>query len=140
MLDKLRLRNQRQPAPKEPDRGPSNSLPICWDFPLGRKKLEAFINRTVSQRDKIAMERVSDELQESQAEAMLYKLGLQSAMEALRHEKKERKKENREQRTQKKAAAKVQKKQEARQKRDDRAVAKAAWKVAEALKKAQRTA
>ena len=91
MLDKLRLRNQRQPAPKEPDRGPSNSLPICWDFPLGRKKLEAFINRTVSQRDKIAMERVSDELQESQAEARLYKLSQQSAMEALRHEKKERK-------------------------------------------------
>jgi hypothetical protein len=55
------------------------------------RKLRAIINKTVDQKTKKMMKRLSDDLQTSRAEASLERLGRQKAIEALRHEKKKRK-------------------------------------------------
>jgi hypothetical protein len=55
------------------------------------RKLRAIINKTVDQKTKKIMKRLSDDLQTSRAEASLERLGRQKAIEALRHEKKKRK-------------------------------------------------
>jgi len=91
VLDKLRPRHQRQVTPREPSRGPSSSPPVHWDSPSGRKKLKAFINKTVDQKTKKVIKRLSDDLQGKKAELTLERLAKEKAMEALRHEKKKRK-------------------------------------------------
>jgi hypothetical protein len=55
------------------------------------RKLRAIINKTVGQKTKKMMKRLSDDLQTSRAEATLERLGRQKAIEALRYEKKKRK-------------------------------------------------
>jgi hypothetical protein len=55
------------------------------------RKLRAIINKTVDQKTKKMMKRLSDDLQTSRAEATLERLGRQKAIEALRYEKKKRK-------------------------------------------------
>lgn len=51
------------------------------------KKLRAIINKTVDQKTKKMIKRLSDDLLTSRAEATLERLGRQKAVEALRHEK-----------------------------------------------------
>jgi hypothetical protein len=87
VLDKLRPRSQKEPTP----RGSSSSSSACWGSPSGMRKLRAIINKTVDQKTKKMMKRLSDDLQTSRAEASLERLGRQKAIEALRHEKKRRK-------------------------------------------------
>jgi hypothetical protein len=55
------------------------------------RKLRGIINKTVDQKTKKMMKKLSDDLQTSRAEATLERLGRQKAIEALRHEKKKRK-------------------------------------------------
>lgn len=87
VLDKLRPRSQKEPTP----RGSSSSSSACWDSPSGMRKLRAIINKTVDQKTKKMMKRLSNDLQTSKAEATLERLGRQKATEALRHEQKKRK-------------------------------------------------
>jgi hypothetical protein len=87
VLDKLRPRSQKEPTP----RGSSSSSSACWESPSGMRKLRAIINKTVDQKTKKMMKRLSNDLQASKAEATLERLGRQKATEALRHEQKKRK-------------------------------------------------
>lgn len=86
VLNKLRPRRQKEATP----RGSSSSSSACWDSPSGLRKLRAIINKTVDQKTKKMMKRLSDDLQSSKAEATLERLGRKRAIEALRHEKKKR--------------------------------------------------
>ena len=86
VLNKLRPRRQKEATP----RGSSSNSSACWDSPSGLRKLRAIINKTVDQKTKKMMKRLSDDLQSSKAEATLERLGRQRAIEALRHEKKKR--------------------------------------------------
>jgi hypothetical protein len=86
VLDKLRPRRQKEATP----RGSSSNSSTCWDSSSGLRKLRAIINKTVDQKTKKMMKRLSDDLQSSRAEATLERLGRQGAIEALRHEKKKR--------------------------------------------------
>jgi hypothetical protein len=87
VLNKLQPRSQKEPTP----RGLSSSSSAYWDSPSGIRKLRAIINKTVDQKTKKMMKRLSDDLQISRAEATLEKLRRQKAIEALRYEKKKRK-------------------------------------------------
>ena len=87
VLNKLQPRSQKEPTP----RGSSSSSSTCWDSPSGLRKLRGIIDKTIDQKTKKMMKRLSDDRQTSRAEATLERLGRQKAIEALRHEKKKRK-------------------------------------------------
>lgn len=91
VLEKLRPRTQKEPTSRGRSRGPSSSPSACWDSPSGMRKLRATINERVDKKTKKMIQRLSDDLQSSRAEATLERLGKQKAIEALRHEKKKRK-------------------------------------------------
>jgi hypothetical protein len=58
VLNKLRPRSQKEPTP----RGSSSSSSVCWDSPSALRKLRAIINKTVDQKTKKMMKRLSDDL------------------------------------------------------------------------------
>ncbi|KAF4546991.1 Hypothetical protein D9617_75g011870 [Elsinoe fawcettii] len=91
VLSKLKPRNQREVTPRQHSRGPSSSPPLHWDTPSSKKKLRAYVNKTVDRRAKKIIKRLSLDLHKSRAEAVLEKIDKEKAIEALGHEKKKMK-------------------------------------------------
>ncbi|KAF4546975.1 Hypothetical protein D9617_80g101430 [Elsinoe fawcettii] len=90
VLSKLMPRNQREITPRQHSRGPSSSPPLPWDTPSSKKKLKAYVNKTVDRTAKKIIRRLSSDLHKSRAETVLERIDKGKAIEALGHEKKKR--------------------------------------------------